>query len=67
LNFSKYLLQAAAVAGIYSEHEMIGLESALARYSWKVRASRLLSASTTKPTMEQLLCSEKEVHGPVTS
>jgi hypothetical protein len=66
LNFSTYFLQAAAVAGIYSEHETIGLESALARYYWKDRISRLLSAST-KPTMEQLLRSEKEVYDPITS
>ncbi|KAJ1694608.1 hypothetical protein LUZ63_011306 [Rhynchospora breviuscula] len=52
-------LKATAVAGIYSEHEAIGLELALAKYSWKVKTKKLLSAST-KPTMEQLLCFEKE-------
>jgi Subtilase family len=31
LNFSKYLLQAVAVAGIYNENEMIGLESVFCR------------------------------------
>ncbi|KAJ3672228.1 hypothetical protein LUZ60_006949 [Juncus effusus] len=52
-------LKAVAVAGIYSEQETLNIELVIAKYSWKTKMNKLLS-EPKKPSMEQILCLDKE-------